>query len=64
VVDRDGSDIGASVIAATQANLRGPKGTFLGWKVVDPSQVGAEEDIINALLDEKIWAAIIGQLFL
>ncbi|KAH9938891.1 uncharacterized protein BXZ73DRAFT_44386 [Epithele typhae] len=58
-IDRDGDRIGQGMSDAVSSFASpGPK---LNWKFKTPDEVGTDLDVVNAVLDEKVWVVIVVQ---
>lgn len=58
-IDRDGSRIGNSLWKVF-GNKTEPA-MHLGWKNVDPDVIGTDEDVMQAIVDEQAWIAVVGE---
>lgn len=59
VIDRDQARIGMSLVSTVQsAPTKGPGS--LGWKVVSADSAGDDDAVIQAVLTEKTWLAVVG----
>ncbi|KAF7981526.1 hypothetical protein HWV62_33103 [Athelia sp. TMB] len=56
-IDRDGSRLGRALWTAF-GNTSTP-GPQLGWTQVDPSSIGTDEAVSQAILDEQAWIAVV-----
>ncbi|KAG8907501.1 hypothetical protein FRB99_003874 [Tulasnella sp. 403] len=62
VINRDNGPLGQAVVQAFEANSQGanvPKNAHLTWIVKDASDLPSNDDVINGVLDEKVWAAVV-----
>ena len=58
-VDRDGDRIGQGMARAVQNFV--PTGPALNWTFQDPLLVGNDTAIIDAVLQERVWVAIVSE---
>ncbi|KAF8310600.1 hypothetical protein DL93DRAFT_2084400 [Clavulina sp. PMI_390] len=61
LVDHDGSDIGAAITAAVQANIANNTKYKLGWEIANPGMYPTNEDAIEGVLDEQSWMTVVVQ---
>ncbi|KAF8304990.1 hypothetical protein DL93DRAFT_2172823 [Clavulina sp. PMI_390] len=61
LIDHDGSDIGAAVTAAVQANIANTTHSKLGWKIASPDMYPTNNDAIVGLLNEESWMTVVVQ---
>ncbi|PCH39534.1 hypothetical protein WOLCODRAFT_85873 [Wolfiporia cocos MD-104 SS10] len=64
VVDRDMSIIGSGMLDAVRWEItHGDSAPTLGWRIVDStsSSVDSDEAIVQSVLDERVWAVILGE---
>ncbi|TCD67708.1 hypothetical protein EIP91_012004 [Steccherinum ochraceum] len=54
-IDRDDSRIGH----ALWAGIQNSSGMALGWRVVDPDVAGSDADIIQAVVTDQAWVALV-----
>jgi len=60
VIDREGGPLGQAVLQAIIATTTSGSTPVLGWEQVDAAQFTTNEDIINAVVDEQTWIAVVG----
>ncbi|KAF8748820.1 hypothetical protein RHS01_10535 [Rhizoctonia solani] len=56
VIDRDGGEIGQSVVQGLLETTRSGSKSHLGWRQLDPNEVS---DVAEAVIDEKAWGAVV-----
>jgi hypothetical protein len=56
----DGSDIGNAMRTAVQANINTKTEAKLGWIIKDASNFPTVADVANQIVDERAWAALVG----
>lgn len=59
-LNRDGSDLGSFVQQAVEASIRNHTNAKLGWKIHDPSTYVTDAAVAEAVLDQKVWMAVVG----
>lgn len=59
-LNRDGSDLGSFVQQAVEASIRNHTNAKLGWKIHDPSTYTTDATVLEAVLDQKFWMAVVG----
>jgi len=60
VIDREGGPLGQAVSQAIIATTTSGSAPALGWQQIDAAQFTTDEDIINAVVDEQTWIAVVG----
>ena len=60
VIDREGGPLGQAVSQAIMATTISGSTAALGWQQVDAAQFTGVEDIVNAVVDEQTWIAVVG----
>jgi hypothetical protein len=60
-IDRDGSRIGHALWNVF-GNVSAP-GPQLGWSYIDPVDIGTNDDIAQAVVAERAWIAVVGELY-
>lgn len=60
-IDHDKAQIGHALWQAF-GNTTGD-GKQLGWTKVNPADVGTDEDIANAIVNERAWVAVVGKSY-
>lgn len=63
VIDRDGGPIGHTVTTAILGSLDTGSKQVLGWQQIDAAAAGSDDDVANAVVDERTWIAVVGMLF-
>lgn len=61
--DTDGA-LGQTLVQAFQANSQGQgvaPGQHLTWLIVDPTELPTDQDVIDAVVDERTWAAVVSE---
>jgi len=61
VIDREGGPLGQAVSQAIMATTAAGSNAALGWQQIDATQFTADEDIVNAVVDERTWIAVVGE---
>ena len=59
-INRDGARIG-NTLWDTFSNTSTP-GARLSWTLIDPVAAGTNEDIINAILGNQAWVAVVSEV--
>jgi hypothetical protein len=59
-IDRDNSRVGHSLWDVF-GNASAPE-RRLGWRNIDPADIGTNDDVAGAIIDQKAWIAIVGEL--
>ncbi len=57
-VNRDQARIGNNLEATVQGAIGKPGS--LGWKIVNATDAGDDDAIINAVVGETVWAVVVG----
>lgn len=60
-IDRDDSLIG-NVLWKSFGNTSYPA-QQLGWTKMDPFAVGSNEEVVQAVIEEKAWIAVVGKFY-
>ena len=60
VIDREGGPLGQAVSQAIIASTTSGSTAALGWQQVDAARFTTDEDIVNAVVDEQTWIAVVG----
>lgn len=63
VIDREGGALGQAVSQAIMATTTSGSKAILGWQQIDATQFTNDEDIINAVVDERTWIAVVGAFY-
>ncbi|KAG1750623.1 uncharacterized protein EDB91DRAFT_699039 [Suillus paluster] len=56
-IDRDNNSIGHALWAAIDNNTT--PGQKLGWSQVDPTVLGSDDDVMQAVINEQVWLALV-----
>ncbi|KDQ16744.1 hypothetical protein BOTBODRAFT_144484 [Botryobasidium botryosum FD-172 SS1] len=62
LIDRDGSDLGSTMVSAFMENISGANGVgkhHLGWRVINASTYATNEEVAKAIVEEKAWLAVV-----
>jgi hypothetical protein len=60
VIDREGGPLGQAVSQAIIATTTSGSKAVLGWEQIDATQFTTDQDIVNAVVDEQTWIAVVG----
>lgn len=60
LIDRDRSAIGQAVSAVFASSTQQSATPALGWVNVDPDVMPKNADVVESVLDERAWIAVVG----
>jgi hypothetical protein len=60
VIDREGGPLGQAVSQAIMATTTSGSTAVLGWQQIDAARFTTDQDILDAVVDEQTWIAVVG----
>jgi hypothetical protein len=60
IIDNEGGPLGQAVSQAIMATTTSGSKAVLGWQQIDAAQFTTRESVIDAVVDERAWIAVVG----